>query len=70
MTDVEHVHKGERIAVLRAIGAQARDLNGAERTVTCPCGRERNVRSMFQCLYCEVWFCRRCAGVHFGEGPA
>lgn len=73
--DVEAVHSGERIPVLRTIGKQSKELNGIERSVTCPCGSRRNVRSLFQCLYCEVWFCRECAEDHFGpydtdmEGP-
>jgi len=63
--DVKAIHDGERIPVLEAIKEQARDLNDAETTVECPCGRERNVQDMFQCLYCEVWFCKRCAKEHF-----
>lgn len=64
---VQRIHDGERIPVLRTIGEQSKELNGIVRSVTCPCGSRRNVRSMFQCLYCEVWFCRGCADDHFDD---
>lgn len=66
-TKAEAVHNGERIPVLRTIGEQTKELHGIERSVTCPCGSRRNVRSMFQCYYCEVWFCKECAGEHFNQ---
>lgn len=36
-------------------------------TITCPCGWERAIMHMFQCLYCKVWFCHNCAEQHFGK---
>jgi hypothetical protein len=66
--DVEDVHEGVRVPTLRAIGRQSKELNGTERTVTCPCGNRRNVRSAFRCFYCEVWFCPDCAEDHFEDG--
>jgi len=36
-------------------------------TITCPCGRQRAVVKMYQCLYCGVWFCEWCAEAHFGK---
>lgn len=39
--------------------------------VTCECGTKIELWGMvFRCLYCGVWFCRRCAVKHFGYGPA
>jgi hypothetical protein len=73
MTDeprIERVHNGERIAVNKTIGEQSKELNGIERSVTCPCGTRRNIRSVYQCLYCEVWFCKNCAREHFGDQEA
>jgi len=65
---IERIHDGENTPVLKTIGEQSKELNGIERSVTCPCGTRRNVRDMFQCFYCEVWFCQDCAEDHFGEG--
>lgn len=39
-------------------------------TITCPCGRERGITQMYQCLYCKVWFCQSCAEQHFGKTVA
>ena len=64
---IERVHNGERIPVLQIIGEQSKELSGIERSVTCPCGTRRNVRDVYQCLYCEVWFCKNCAKEHFGD---
>ena len=36
-------------------------------TITCPCGWKRGVVKMFQCLYCNIWFCTLCAEEHFGK---
>lgn len=36
-------------------------------TITCPCGWKRSIMHMFQCLYCNVWFCKSCAEQHFGK---
>jgi len=66
--DIQAIHNGERIPTLETIKNQASELNGSELAVTCPCGREGNVQDMFQCLYCEVWFCRKCAQDHFDDG--
>lgn len=39
-------------------------------TLTCPCGRERALVKMYQCLYCKVWMCDQCAEAHFGKTVA
>ena len=36
-------------------------------TMTCPCGWKRGVVKMYQCLYCNIWFCTPCAESHFGK---
>lgn len=36
-------------------------------TITCPCGRERGIMKMYQCLYCGIWYCEWCAEEHFGK---
>lgn len=65
---VEAVHEGKREAVLRAIADQAAELRGEDEAgVTCPCGASGPLRLMYRCLYCEVFFCPRCAADHFGE---
>lgn len=38
-----------------------------EGVVTCECGRTIPLRFLYKCLYCDLYFCQRCAGHHFGE---
>lgn len=38
--------------------------------ITCPCERRLALVSSYKCLYCGVWFCRRCAEEHFGKTVA
>lgn len=40
------------------------------RTVTCECNTILPVEAAFRCLYCGIWFCRRCAERHFGKTVA
>ena len=35
--------------------------------VRCACGVSLGVYAVFQCLYCNEFFCTTCAEVHFGE---
>ena len=35
--------------------------------VTCCCGLKRGLHLMYKCLYCDVYFCKRCAEQHFGK---
>lgn len=35
--------------------------------VTCGCGHRLPLRFSYRCYYCGVYFCDRCAAVHFGE---
>lgn len=39
----------------------------ATNKVTCECGRTIPLRFAYKCLYCDLWFCTKCAGDHFGE---
>lgn len=39
-------------------------------TVTCPCGCARAINRAVRCLYCDIWYCERCAEEHFGETRA
>lgn len=37
--------------------------------VTCSCGRgPLSVGNVWRCYFCGVWFCRKCAKAHFGDG--
>ncbi|MCP4700498.1 MAG: hypothetical protein GY862_27150 [Gammaproteobacteria bacterium] len=38
--------------------------------LTCPCDKKAPIVRMFQCLYCNVWFCKTCAEQHFGKTVA
>lgn len=42
----------------------------AETGVPCECGNSYPLRSMYRCLYCGIWFCERCAEIHFGKTKA
>jgi hypothetical protein len=48
---------------------QAREMGRVHgEKVTCPCGFAAPVVFAFQCFECGIWFCRSCAGRHFGLG--
>ena len=34
---------------------------------TCQCGRRRQIKWFFKCLYCHIYFCYHCAELHFGK---
>ena len=34
--------------------------------LTCgACSKTFDIVGMYKCLYCGIWFCRRCAKIHF-----
>ena len=35
--------------------------------VRCGCLRKLQMYQAYKCLYCEEWYCRECAEVHFGK---
>lgn len=35
--------------------------------VTCDCGKRPDIRCAFRCYYCGIYFCKACAGKHFGD---
>jgi predicted nucleic acid binding AN1-type Zn finger protein len=37
--------------------------------VTCECGKRPDIRYAFRCYYCGIYFCKVCAGKHFGDSP-
>ena len=37
---------------------------------TCSCGRRRELRWLYRCLYCGEWYCHFCAERHFGKTVA
>lgn len=74
MTDLKLLH-GERgietdeyrIAVLTASRNQWTELYGQDcPQVTCPCGKTLSVVRMYRCLHCGLWWCKKCAKLHFG----
>lgn len=35
-------------------------------TITCACcGQEKYLVFMYKCFYCNLWFCSKCAKIHF-----
>lgn len=65
---VDLIHQGHRNEILNAISVQAKELEGVEFSVTCPCGTAVGWQDAFRCFYCEVFLCRSCAETHFKEG--
>jgi hypothetical protein len=64
---VSAIHDGQRDDILTANYEQAKELADQSNTeVTCPCGAVRPLRTTFQCFYCGIYFCPRCAKDHFG----
>lgn len=46
----------------------ARQWQQAKRgSVECECERVVQIRFMYRCLYCGIWFCQQCAEIHFGK---
>jgi len=33
--------------------------------VVCTCGVKKNILYMYKCLYCGIFFCKKCAQEHF-----
>lgn len=56
----------ERLEILTLIRDQTRELWGTTRVTCASCKRKVPVRFMYQCFFCGLWFCKRCAAVHFG----
>lgn len=34
--------------------------------VVCACKKAFHAKDMYQCFYCDVWHCEKCAEEHFG----
>ena len=65
--DREPVSDAERAAKLARYEAQIRQLGEVlDAEVTCPCGRTVSLALAYNCLWCGIYFCRRCASRHFG----
>lgn len=57
--------------VMRAQTAKLNAFLGFLQTklfITCgECGESYAWWFMYRCLYCDIWFCKRCAQLHFGR---
>lgn len=51
---------------LQTVAVQLREVIESG-TATCSCGRRREIRWFYRCLYCGEWFCHICAETHFGQ---
>jgi len=45
---------------------QLRDHLAARRIKCAKCSDEYQLQSLYRCRFCGVWYCHRCADVHFG----
>lgn len=52
--------KENRIIVIK----QSREVLRTN-TITCPCGANKILIYMYKCLYCGIFFCKKCAKEHF-----
>jgi len=61
----------ERLELLNMVALQARSVVDDKTTLLCACcGREVLLHNTFRCYFCGLYFCRRCAGLHFGKGES
>ena len=58
----------DRQKILTIIAGQAREIYSVhEVLVTCGCcKRHVPLWVVYRCYYCGVYFCKKCAGIHFG----
>lgn len=58
----------ERLELLSMMAVQARAVVDDKTTLQCAgCGRQMLLHNTFRCYFCGLYFCRRCAGLHFGR---
>lgn len=46
---------------------EAKEAKGPQPRVVCSCGEAKPLRHLYKCLYCDCFFCKPCAEVHFGK---
>jgi hypothetical protein len=70
MTSIHQPPKTEedRLAILERVRRQAFERGSdGQALITCgDCARGFPMWAMYRCFYCGVYFCRVCAGIHFG----
>jgi len=52
---------------VREIVGQTGCMTELPRVTCAECDRKLPVTFMYHCLYCEMFFCKRCAQFHFGK---
>lgn len=49
---------------ITCLGTQPSRIDGKDHI---KCGRQVSIKNAFKCLYCNFWFCKECAEIHFGK---
>lgn len=57
----------EEIIRKRVIVRKQFDRAIKEIKITCGCGFTLPLRFTYKCLYCDEWYCKECAEIHFGK---
>lgn len=56
----------DKAKILKIALSQLQEI-GPNLMITCPCGERARVASSFRCFHCGIYFCYKCAVIHFGE---
>ena len=65
---MEAITEKEYFDKLDRVGKQYDEiLNQNVVNITCGCGIQYSIEMMYQCLYCNEWYCKSCAEDHFGK---
>ena len=68
---LEYDYTEEETEGMKFLGRQWREIISTDpQEVTCGCGHKIPLRYAYKCLYCGIYFCWRCAEVHFGKTKA
>lgn len=63
----DKIEKLSPLEVMRISAEQHRQCATDPAKMQCICGRTLPVAFLFKCLYCGIWYCQKCAEIHFGE---
>ena len=54
---------------LKKIAEQELESNTIDGEITCVCDLSYEIKYLYRCYYCGIWFCPVCAKKHFGKRP-
>ena len=62
-------NKKEYEAWLEKQYEQLIESNTIDGEITCVCDLTYEIKYLYRCYYCGIWFCPVCAKKHFGKRP-